>query len=50
MNNLVHELYCDCQDCRIKENMKNDLDYALETNDFELFESIFEDADPFAYL
>ena len=44
------KLNCDCQDCRIKDNMSNDLDYALEHGDLELFESIFEDRDPFEFL
>ena len=35
---------------RIKENMAADLDYALETGDLELFESIFEDRDPFEFM
>jgi hypothetical protein len=41
---------CDCQDCRIRENMKDNLAYALETGDLQMFEDIFEDADPFDYL
>lgn len=41
---------CDCQDCRIKDNISNDLAYALEHGDLELFESIFEDRDPFEFL
>ena len=44
------QLNCDCQDCRIKNNMEADLDYALETGDLELFESIFEDRDPFEFI
>ena len=35
---------------RIKENMASDLDYALETGDFDLFMDIFEDRDPFEFL
>jgi hypothetical protein len=35
---------------RIKENMAADLSYALETGDMDLFESIFEDRDPFEFL
>ena len=35
---------------RIKENMQSDLAYALETGDYDLFESIFEDRDPFEFL
>lgn len=38
------------QNERIKENMKADLDTALETGDLELFESIFEDRDPFEFI
>lgn len=35
---------------RIKENMNSDLDYALETGDFDMFMDIFEDRDPFEFL
>ena len=35
---------------RIKENMALDLDYALATGDLALFESIFEDRDPFEFM
>ena len=38
------------QDERIRENMKFDLATALETGDLDLFESIFEDRDPFEFL
>ena len=38
------------QNARIRENMDSDLDYALETGDFDLFESIFEDRDPFEFI
>lgn len=40
----------DNQDQRIKENIASDLDYALETGDYDLFESIFEDRDPFEFI
>jgi len=46
----ICKLNCDCQDCRIKQNIKDNLEYALENNDFQMFEDIFEDADPFDYL
>lgn len=35
---------------RIRENMALDLDTALATGDLDLFESIFEDRDPFEFL
>lgn len=35
---------------RIRENMKADLAYALETGDLQMFEDIFEDRDPFEFL
>ena len=35
---------------RIKENMKENLAYALETGDLTMFEDIFEDRDPFEFL
>ena len=35
---------------RIRENMKSDLAYALETGDLDMFEEIFEDRDPFEFL
>jgi hypothetical protein len=35
---------------RIKENMAADLSYALENGDMDLFESIFEDRDPFEFM
>lgn len=38
------------QNERIRENMKSDLETALENGDFELFESIFEDRDPFEFI
>jgi hypothetical protein len=38
------------QDERIRENMEADLETALETGDIDLFESIFEDRDPFEFL
>lgn len=44
-NTLVDE-----QAKRIRENMTSDLAYALETGDMDLFESIFEDRDPFDFL
>lgn len=43
-------LQCECQDCRIKSNIQSDLDYALETGDFDLFESLFEDRDPSEFI
>lgn len=47
---MKHLVNCDCQDCRIKQNMKDNLDYALANGDLQMFEDIFEDADPFGYL
>lgn len=48
------KLNCECgkceQDKRIKENMESDLAYALETGDFQMFEDIFEDRDPFEFI
>ena len=45
---------CSCGTCeqngRIKENMDNDLDYALEMGDFDAFMDIFEDRDPFEFM
>jgi len=45
---------CSCGTCeqneRIKENMTNDLDYALEMGDFDAFMDIFEDRDPFEFM
>ena len=38
------------QDERIRENMKADLAYALETGNLQMFEDIFEDRDPFEFL
>ena len=38
------------QDERIKENMDNDLEYALEMGDFDAFMDIFEDRDPFEFM
>lgn len=38
------------QDKRIRENMKENLAYALETGDLAMFEDIFEDRDPFEFL
>ena len=38
------------QDERIRENMKSDLEYAIATNDLQMFEDIFEDRDPFEFL
>lgn len=38
------------QDERIRQNMRDDLATALETGDLDLFESIFEDRDPFEFL
>ena len=40
---------CDCQDCRIKNNL-NDYYQNSDEYTFEDFEAIFEDADPFDYL
>ena len=44
----------DCGTCqqnsRIKDNMDSDLDYALESGDFNAFMDIFEDRDPFEFL
>lgn len=45
MENKVND-----QDIRIRENIANDLDYALETGDFDMFEEIFEDRDPFEFI
>lgn len=41
---------CDCQDCRIKQNIKDNLDEVLENGDFQGFEDIFEDRDPFDFI
>ena len=45
---------CECgkceQDNRIKENMASDLEAALESGDFQAFQDIFEDRDPFEFL
>ena len=45
---------CSCGTCeqnsRIKDNMDSDLDYALESGDFNAFMDIFEDRDPFEFL
>jgi len=38
------------QNARIKDNMDSDLDYALESGDFNAFMDIFEDRDPFEFL
>ena len=38
------------QNARIKDNMESDLDYALETGDFDMFMDIFEDRDPFEFI
>jgi hypothetical protein len=38
------------QNARIKDNMDSDLDYALESGDFDMFMDIFEDRDPFEFL
>jgi hypothetical protein len=43
-------LQCECQDCRIQSNIQSDLDYALETGDWDLLESIFEDRDPLEFI
>ena len=40
----------DDQAIRIRENMASDLEYALENGDFDAFEEIFEDRDPFEFL
>ena len=51
---MAHDKTCECGTCeqnaRIKENMANDLDYALETGDFDMFMDIFEDRDPFEFI
>ena len=39
-----------CQSCRIKLNMEENLEYAIANGDLQMFEDIFEDADPFEYL
>lgn len=45
---------CSCGTCeqnaRIQQHMDNDLEYALETGDFDLFMDIFEDRDPFEFM
>ena len=45
---------CGCGTCeqnrRIRDNMDNDLEYALETGDMQMFEDIFEDRDPFEFI
>ena len=38
------------QNARIEQNIASDLDYALETGDFNAFMDIFEDRDPFEFL
>jgi hypothetical protein len=38
------------QDLRIKDNMKADLAYAIETEDHDMFQDIFEDRDPFEFI
>mgnify|MGYP006266807557 CR=1 FL=1 len=38
------------QDERIRQNMADLLEQAYETEDFALFEEIFEDRDPFEFL
>ena len=51
---MAHDKTCECGTCeqnaRIKENMASDLDYALETGDFDMFMDIFEDRDPFEFI
>jgi len=45
---------CSCGTCeqneRIKQNMADDLERAIEEGDFQAFEDIFEDRDPFEFL
>jgi len=38
------------QNARIKENMKDDLERAIEEGDLQAFEDIFEDRDPFEFI
>ena len=35
---------------RIKENMASDLEDILERGDFQAFEELFEDRDPFEFI
>ena len=51
----VHECRgTDCghceQDARIKDNMAENLEYALAEGDITAFEDIFEDRDPFEFI
>lgn len=47
---LACQSNCDCQDCRIKLNMEENLEYALANGDLALFEDIFEDRDPLEFM
>jgi hypothetical protein len=51
---VAHDKTCECGTCeqnaRIKDNMASDLNYALETEDFDMFMDIFEDRDPFEFI
>ena len=38
------------QNARIQQNMADSLDYAIETEDFDMFMDIFEDRDPFEFI
>ena len=40
----------DEQAIRIRENMASLMDQALESGDFDLWEEIFEDRDPFEFI
>ena len=50
----VCKLNCGCdkceQDSRILENIKLDIEYALETGNLQMFEDMFEDRDPFEFI
>lgn len=45
---------CSCGTCeqnaRIRENMKDDMERAIEEGDLQAFEDIFEDRDPFEFI
>ena len=45
---------CSCGTCeqneRIRQNMADDLERAIEEGDLQAFEDIFEDRDPFEFL
>ena len=38
------------QNARIKQNMEDDLERAIEEGDLQAFEDVFEDRDPFEFI